>query len=95
MTSHETKNVVARARTLLENGEAILLDVRTPDEFRERHIPGAMNIPVHELPRRLHEVATRRSVVVYCRSGGRSASASQMLRSAGHEVVDIGAMSNW
>lgn len=82
-------------RQLVANG-ALLLDVRTTAEFREGHVPHALNVPVQELPGRLAEVGpTSRPVVVYCRSGGRSAAASQILRGAGYQVKDIGPMTAW
>lgn len=83
------------ARELVAAG-ALLLDVRTPEEYADRHVEGAVNIPVHELSGRLKEVGTTmRPVVVYCRSGARSASAAQQLRRAGYEVHDIGGIGNW
>ncbi len=82
-------------REKVQNG-ALLLDVRTPEEFREGHVQGAKNIPVQELARRLHELGPKtQHVVVYCRSGGRSAAAAQLLKGQGYSVTDIGAMSNW
>jgi len=74
---------------------ALLLDVRTAEEFNAGHIPGARNIPVQELGNRMGELTKWHSVVVYCRSGARSATAKGMLTKAGHEVLDIGAMGNW
>ena len=68
--------------------DEVLVDVRTPLEFAEAHADGAINIPVHELPMRLHELGRGKRVVVYCRSGARSASAAVMLRSAGYAVED-------
>jgi rhodanese-related sulfurtransferase len=83
------------ARELVANG-AVLLDVRTAAEFAERHIPGALNIPVQELGTRLRELGpTTRPVVVHCRSGVRSASAAQLLQRAGYDVLDIGGIGNW
>jgi phage shock protein E len=83
------------ARELVANG-AVLLDVRTQAEFSEQHIPGALNIPAHELEARLAELGpTTRPVVVHCRSGARSASAAQLLKRAGYEVLDIGGIGNW
>ncbi len=84
------------AKRLVENG-AVLLDVRTPEEYAAKHIEGARNIPVQELATRLDEVGPRdRPVVVYCRSGHRAAKATEMLRGAGFtEVHDLGAMSRW
>ncbi len=74
---------------------ALLLDVRTPSEFAGGHLEGALNIPVDELAARKGEIAAGREVVVYCRSGRRSAIAADLLRDAGHKVIDIGTMSAW
>jgi phage shock protein E len=78
-------------------GGARLVDVRSSGEFGSGHLPGAVNIPVGELPARLNEVGAReRPVVVYCRSGARSASAAGLLRRAGFGAVhDLGPMSRW
>jgi rhodanese-related sulfurtransferase len=82
-------------RELVAKG-ALLLDVRTPEEFRDRHLDGAVNIPVQELAGRVSELgAKERPVVVYCRSGARSASAARLMKNAGYEVVDIGGIGNW
>ncbi len=85
-----------KARQLVENG-ALLLDVRTRDEYAGSHIPGAVNIPVQELESRLKELTPKsRAVVVYCRSGMRSASAAAVLKREGYaEVYDLGGMGNW
>lgn len=82
-------------RELVANG-ALLLDVRTPEEFADRHLDGAVNIPVQELGARVRELGAKdRPVVVYCRSGARSASATKLLKNAGYEVLDIGGIGNW
>ncbi|MBL8909473.1 MAG: rhodanese-like domain-containing protein [Archangium sp.] len=82
-------------RQLVEHG-ALLLDVRTPEEFACEHVPRALNIPVQVLAERVHECGpTTRPIVVYCRSGGRSAAACAILRRAGYEVRDIGPMTAW
>lgn len=85
------------ARSLVAGG-ALLLDVRTTSEFAAGHIAGAQNIPVHTLEDRIAGLSAdeRRPVVVYCRSGARSARAARILRSAGFtDVHDLGAMSRW
>jgi len=83
------------ARELVAQG-ALLLDVRTPAEFAEHHVAGSVNIPVQELSGRLQDVGPKtRPVVVYCRSGARSASAAQQLKRAGYEVCDIGGIANY
>ena len=84
----------SEARAAVARG-ALLLDVRTNGEFAGGHLDGATNIPVGELAARLAEVAAHKEIVVYCRSGRRSAAAAELLRSAGHTVIDIGTSANW
>lgn len=86
----------ADAHRLVEHG-ALLLDVRTPEEFRAGHIEGAINIPVQVLEQRMAELgAHERDIVVYCRSGNRSGRAKQMLHAAGYTSIhDLGPMSAW
>lgn len=50
----------------LLRGQALLLDVRTPEEYRFSHAPGAVNIPLRELPDRLDEVPRGRPVITVC-----------------------------
>ncbi len=84
------------ARRLVQEG-ARLVDVRSPEEFAAGHLPGAINLPVQELDRRLQELLPKdQPVVLYCRSGNRSGRAAGMLKKAGYERVhDLGAMSSW
>lgn len=84
------------ARALVADG-AVLVDVRTPEEFAAGHLPGAINLPVQELTGRVRELGpTGTGLVVYCRSGARSAHATRLLRAAGYtDVHDLGAMSRW
>src|SRR5262252_1696925 len=86
----------ADARKLVAAG-ARLLDVRTPGEFAGSHLPGAVNIPVQDLERRLAEVGPRDGeVVVYCRSGHRSSHATALLRAYGFtKVHNLGPMMAW
>ncbi len=87
----------AEARRLVKEEGARLLDVRSAGEFASGHLEGAKNVPVHELADRLGELGPKDgSVVVYCASGARSASATKLLRSAGFaKVANLGAMSRW
>jgi rhodanese-related sulfurtransferase len=74
----------------------VLLDVRTPEEFASGSIPGALNISVQELSARLSEVPRDVPVIVYCRSGNRSAQALALLTEAGYtQVYDLGGISEW
>lgn len=64
----------------------VLVDVRTPAEFAEGHIAGAVNIPLDQLEARLPEVQAlqgRGEIVLYCRSGRRSAQAAGVLEARG------------
>ena len=84
------------AKRLVAEG-ARLVDVRSSAEFASGHIDGAVNIPVDQLPGRVAEVGPKEGpVVVYCRSGARSARAASILKAAGYtRVSDLGAMSRW
>lgn len=66
-----------------------ILDVRSPEEYREGHIPGAVNIPHDELAGRLDEVPARpdEEIVVHCHSGKRAAMAEDVLRESGYTQV--------
>lgn len=85
----------ADAKALVQKG-ATLVDVRTPEEFAGGHIEGAVNIPIDELDARKGELKKDADIVVYCRSGGRSARGKALLTAAGYaKVQDLGGMSNW
>jgi phage shock protein E len=89
-------NDLRHARSLVDAG-AVLLDVRSEGEFTERHVDGALNIPLQALAARLHELPGKdEPIVVHCRSGMRSASAADLLRRAGwRNVHDIGGFPPW
>jgi len=66
-----------------------VLDVRTPEEYREYHIKGAKNIPVKELPRRVGELPEDKGaqIVTHCETGLRSAHAAIFLKAYGFTNV--------
>lgn len=82
----------ATARKLVAAGAAVI-DVRSPEEYAEGHVPNAINIPVSELSARLAEVDKlvagdkTRPVVVYCAAGGRAAKAKAQLDAVGYAQV--------
>ena len=79
-----------------QGDEHVLIDVRTPEEFADGHIPGAINISVQTLPDRLDEVPKDVPLVVYCRSGNRSATAADILVNNGYQpVYDLGGIQDW
>ena len=87
------------AITMMEEGSSyIILDVRTPEEFAEKHIPGAINVAnetigtdeIPELPDK------DQLILVYCRSGNRSKQASEKLVALGYtNIVEFGGINDW
>lgn len=92
---------VIEAKELLDNDEGVndifLLDVRTVSEFSSGHLEGAVNIDVAKLSSRLDEVPTDKTILVYCRTGARSARASNLLVDAGYmDVYNMqGGITTW
>lgn len=84
---------------LATEGERILLDVRTPGEFGERHLAGALNIDYNgaDYNSRIGNLDKTQPVYVYCLSGGRSAAAAQTLTEIGFtKVFEMkGGISRW
>jgi rhodanese-related sulfurtransferase len=68
---------------------AYVVDVREAREYRPGHVPGAVNVPLSILPVRIHEVPKDRPVLVICQAGGRSAQATQLMRSLGIEAYSV------
>ena len=67
---------------------AVLVDVRTPEEYREGHIPGSINVPLQQIEDIDLEVSDMSTpLFVYCRSGARSRQATAMLQEMGYEEV--------
>jgi rhodanese-related sulfurtransferase len=85
---------------LIESNQApVILDVRSEEEFRAGHIPGAINLPVTQMPGRIDDLAAYkdREIVVHCEVGPRAGMASWMLRRSGFEdLVELkGHMQAW
>ena len=85
---------VARAQEILEQPPArlVVLDVRTPDEFAEGHLPGAILVDFYEpdFPSRLQALDPGVPYLVYCRSGARSGRTEQLMGQLGFaDVTDV------
>jgi rhodanese-related sulfurtransferase len=78
----------AEAREMLEKG-AQLVDVRADHEWETGHLPGAVHIPLPELPARTAEIDKDRPVIFYCRGGNRSSMATTALAEAGYDAVKL------
>lgn len=76
----------------------IILDVRTPAEFAEKHIPGAINVPNETIgSEQIPELPDKdQLILVYCRSGNRSKQASEKLAVLGYtNIVEFGGINDW
>ncbi len=71
------------------DASAVVVDVRQPDEYLGGHVPGAVLIPLNDVPERFGELPTDREVLVVCRSGGRSYVASEFLVANGVRAVNV------
>ena len=68
----------AQVKNILNDSNIVILDVRNPGEYRNGHIPKAINIPINEIQGRLSEISLYRNsaILVYCASGSRSIKAA-------------------
>ncbi len=88
----------ARLAKLIRDGKPayFLVDVRTPAEYESGHIPTAVNIPVDVIGTKPPTEKKDALIIVYCRSGNRSAAARKTLVDLGYtNVVDFGAVTRW
>ena len=84
-------------KRLAQADAPLLLDVRTPEEFRAGHIPGAINVPHEQVASRAAELASQHGVAVYCMKGPRARLGEQALLASGaSEVLHVeGGFSAW
>ena len=80
-----------RFAEVIENEQIQLIDTRTPAEFSEGHIPGAVNIDINsaDFEAKVAELDKSRPVAVYCRGGRRSKEAAKHMVSCGLEVTEL------
>ncbi|MBN2909713.1 rhodanese-like domain-containing protein [Polycladomyces sp. WAk] len=87
---HISPKVFARQYRRGELGDGIILDVREPEEWEADHLDGAILIPLHHLPNRLHELDRDKTVYVLCAHGIRSIYAANFLLNQGfRRVVNV------
>ena len=67
--------------------EIVILDVRTPSEYEDAHIEGAINIPVEDIGDRLNELIANDVILVYCRTGNRSGTAVGIMEENGFSKI--------
>lgn len=83
---------VEQALGMMENANPVILDVRTPYEFSQGYIEGAIHIPLNELSQRLDELKDKKKekIIVYCLSGFRSGRACKLMAKQGYTVFNLG-----
>ena len=81
----EVKNIMNN------NKNAILMDVRSNQEFREGHLPNAINLPVYDLPQKMQYSVTNKDdiIIIYCQSEIRSKKANKILKKMGYNNLFI------
>ncbi len=91
MTDHGSIREISvqELRPLIEAGDAVVLDVRMDDEYAAAHVPGAVLVPLPELPGRLEQIPAADTLYVICRSGARSRSACEFLTANGRPSVNV------
>ncbi len=89
VTVHELKGV-------LDEGGAVVVDVREPDEYAQGHVPGARLAPLHTVPSLVGELPLDQPVYLVCAVGGRSAQAAAFLAQHGVDAVNVdGGTRDW
>ena len=87
------------AKDIMDSGaEHIILDVRTQEEYDAGHIPNSILIPDYDIEEKAEEILTDKeaTILVYCRSGNRSKSASSVLAELGYtDVREFGGINDW
>ena len=87
------------AKALMDSEDGyVILDVRTPEEFAERHIEGAILIPDYEIGEKAESILTDKEqlILVYCRSGRRSKNAANELATLGYtNIKEFGGINDW
>lgn len=86
-----------QARTMLASKDSYtLLDVRTPQEYAQEHLDGAVSIPLQVLDHNLEKLPKEEKIIVYCHSGNRSVAASRILVHAGYTPLNMsGGIEGW
>jgi rhodanese-related sulfurtransferase len=92
-----TKISAAKAKEMMESQDVIIVDVRTQAEYDEGYIPNAILIPNESIQGEPKELVDKdATILVYCRSGNRSAQAAKKLVDLGYtNVYDFGGIIDW
>jgi rhodanese-related sulfurtransferase len=100
MPEHVAVPVIGRREVEAHRGDCLIVDVRTPAEFREVHIPGSINVPLADLGRFASELKARaagKEMILICRTGKRATAAYEYLLGEGLAAGRVleGGISGW
>lgn len=91
ITPQDLKNLLMSSDT-----QYVYLDVRSPGEFEDFHLPGTTNIPLDQLMNHLSKLPKDKTIVTICAKGIRSAKASEVLLANGFDTVNLeGGLDHW
>ena len=100
-SNDSTNNLISymEAKEKIINENAILVDVRTEEEYNEDHIDGATSLPLSNINEtNIKDITTTKDdiIIVYCQSGNRSSQALTLLKDLGYKnVYDLDSINNW
>ena len=98
LVSEYKKITPEQAKEMIDEEDVIILDVRTPEEYRQGHIDGALLLPDYDLENLAENELPHKDakILVYCRSGNRSRSSSKDLINMGYTMVyDFAGINEW
>ena len=86
-----------QATQLINSRNAVVVDVRTPEEFAKGSLPGARNVPVDKVGERMRDIKKDKPLIVVCATGNRSGRAAAQLRASGYGEVYVlaGGLAAW
>jgi rhodanese-related sulfurtransferase len=88
------KENITDYKSILQAG-GVIVDVRTPEEFKSGHVKGALNIPLQIIPSKISQLKQYPHIIVCCRSGSRSGMAKTILQQKGiNQVYNGGSWQN-
>lgn len=90
---NETLIIEEGLQKLNETENAVLLDVRSTEEYHEGHLEGSLNIPINRLP--TISLPKETPIFVYCLSGARSKRAADFLNKIGYTAINIGGIAGY
>ena len=81
-------------KDIQEKNNYVILDVRTKEEYNEKHIVDSILIPYDEISDKTVNIAKDKTILVYCRSGKRATTAVEKLKSLGYTAYNMGGLDN-